>query len=1440
MAAVYSFQEGSVQICVENLSPEHCTDPVPECRAESNSGDKVLTKENGDEGEGSSSSACAPEAREHAQAAAVCSLLSPIQIKEEPIEENEYVTVHVDKGEEEDSGETDRSSDVSGRDDSTDGNWPFPHEESKKAIKNKKCYVDHRQKNTHDGPIVCLDTDSQWDNLLVSTDGDRKMFCCAICGREFSSSRGFSNHQLKHRNEGNNQKRVVDSGESPAKQKIFECSDCGKTYGWIGHLLNHQRSHKQASKSVFHDLADLKKKSFQCPTCGRCYSRASALDAHRHCHEVKLVKSKNSKADKPSTVDVTVKIEDTAVPLSEQAEEPQKKPFECMCGKFFRTMGGVASHQRFCSANPANMQPKPLFDCTECGKRFDSAHALACHDRWHKRNGKEFKCKHCGKCFTSQTSCSKHQKSAHSQEIPAKSFLHQVHQLQKKSFECQECGCRFSRASALQSHRLCHIDVFKEILHGGSKAASTGQSVRSDQWDQDSSSDSSASSDSRSTVRRYRSRKKFSCDTAGTKPKFVIEAASERNQNAELELECESDQAEKDLSQDARSSQPAHSDLDVRIVEIDYNGLKEGMVETEMDQSHPQNSIKHVCPVCKRTFAKEVSLRCHMLWHKGTFGKRTGFGRKVRILNPSRKVTLTCKICGHESFSKSDYYFHLGKHEDRKPYKSITYQLENLQKNSFQCEECGMQFSRLSALRSHQQLHNVKKPYECLQCDKSYSNPTTLQNHQRFCTGKKYGSGEDKKMEHFDPSKTLLGPKVHHCKKCGKGFWSVGAFIHHKQYHPQCADATSKSSTQSENGPVKHKSKARKKGMPRTRRGHYNISSRTLYKCEVCDKSYRVVACLLKHQLSHKATAPAKSFNNQLEDLKTNSYSCPHCGKLFSRAMALQFHMKSHGYETGLAKQKSARGPQCQACLVIFTSESALQIHQKHCPKLEKNTTERPLMRTHEDHDAPQGNTDVEMRPIKSVYDVSSDLSGKSFSAVEPLNSHQATNSKDAQPEVVGEPVTELKDKPGDGQFYCPECGRKFTTNSALGTHRRWHKDKKLARFLLKSSRIFKKSVEDNGPFLCNLCGKGFFYLCVLRRHQKNHPPLENKPDAEPTTKTIEVKSISPKDKLICSACDKSFSSASLLGSHFSLYHSEPSEIAGATEQESPLSRRVADQLTEPTSPNTVETETAGRDEPNVKNVLNSNELHLNKLEMHKRGRGRPPASANGGLKPFPCSACDKRYNSLASLQHHRRSCPANNKAQKPQTVEELPSPTKCIFKCDRCGKAFSSEEQLDAHKEAAKNRPHSCSLCCRSYWTEAQLRQHLVWHDEVRRRLPNELRYRASLVPQAKAPLATDNKLKCQQCGKMCLSAQALEEHQTLHKSDKSYGCSLCPKTFVEIKDLIDHHQKCLGDKQLEVAPVPASSADTEDLACIECGVSFSQESDLHQHYIDHARGVL
>ncbi len=1306
---------------------------------------------------------------------------------------------------------------------------------------------------------------------------------CALCGQKFLSSKGFFSHQLKHRNQVI--KRRIRDGEGAVRQKLFECKDCGKAYSTVGQCLNHQRSHKQASKSVFHQLTHLKKKSFRCPTCGRCYSRASALDAHRRCHEVKLVKSKSCETEKLK--EAPGQTEDSGT-SPEQNEEHEQKVFQCFCGRSFRTMCGLGTHQRFstsCSDGKVKEEIKHQFVCSECDKTFVSSLALLCHQRWHKRraqhgcNDQPYKCTQCGKVFTSLTFYNKHQRLAHSEELPAKSFLHQVIQLKKKAFECDECGRRFSRASALQSHQLCHTDVFHDIMEKSEMSTAT-QPVKIHQND----NADSVVFHSQDILHPQVQEKDFNYSHTVEEHEAIdvdyevvhIIASDDYNsglsqdQNTDLELVCESDHEEKDdLGQtECTSSLQMNPEIDVKIVQIDYEHLNdEPLINAELTSKINPQEAKYNCPHCDRKFVKALSLRCHILWHKGCMGKKSERRQKLDVLIPTKRTLLTCEVCGHESASKSAHYTHMGKHEDKVACKSISYQLANLQKNNIKCEECGMSFSRLSALHSHQQHHNIrKKALICSECNRSYATASGLYNHQKVCSG----SAKDEKTEHFNPTKSLLGPKVHHCKKCGKGFWSLGAFCHHKQNYLECADIETRPASMSdyENVHIRRKKKGRRGGYRKVHR----MNSKEEHKCDVCGKSYHMLACFLKHKLVHdQGVQPAvKSFDYQVQQLKKNSYQCPYCEKVFSRAMALQFHMKSHGFETDLPLIDSERS-QCLTCYAFFASESILQNHQKHCSKPEDNVEfpeecgkvgieeqDLSLQKAEEVSNSSQSADSGSEQKTSSTLDLKykcQDCS-RSFAVIGALNFHKRIHRKGHQSKkLTSHSAKQLKlgkvksDKfSSKSSFACAECGRYFGSNSALGTHRRWHKDKKFARFLSNTNKIRSSKSVDGGPYLCNVCGKGFFYLCVLRRHQLHHPPMEGQPQKE--HEVAESNS-----GFTCPDCQMSFSSGSLLTTHFAEHHSKPieteklqSEFFPTDKSGPPIKQSYTSKTKEKTKVQHHQCTYC------TKSFLNIRGLRAHKWQKHTKVSKQTTASLEERLayeKPFVSQGVVPKMSTKKEL----KTSMEEELIQQSRNVAH----TKFVFKCDKCAKAFPSEEQLNAHKEVAKTRPHCCALCCRGYWTENQLQHHLAWHNEVRQRLPTELRYRlsASMAPgpsenlQAlthrsesiiKLPVALVsrqlNSHKCQYCGKTFLSPRALQQHQTLHKNEEPYHCSLCSQTFTEIRNLIDHHQDCLGDKELKDRYSTAAVSGALHLTCIECGISFKQETDLHQHYIEHARG--
>jgi len=131
------------------------------------------------------------------------------------------------------------------------------------------------------------------------------------------------------------------------------------------------------------------------------------------------------------------------------------------------------------------------------------------------------------------------------------------------------------------------------------------------------------------------------------------------------------------------------------------------------------------------------------------------------------------------------------------------------------------------------------------------------------------------------------------------------------------------------------------------------------------------------------------------------------------------------------------------------------------------------------------------------------------------------------------------------------------------------------------------------------------------------------------------------------------------------------------------------------------------------------------------------------------------------------------------------------IYKCEECGKGYSSSSNLARHRQT--HRPdqslRSCSVCSKEYSSPAALSMHLRTHT---------------------------NGCKCPFCGKSFSRPWLLQGHIRTHTGEKPFTCHLCNKAFADKSNLRAHIQTHSTDKPFN---------------CSKCNKAFALKSYLSKH---------
>uniref|UniRef100_A0A182MS63 Protein krueppel n=1 Tax=Anopheles culicifacies TaxID=139723 RepID=A0A182MS63_9DIPT len=195
----------------------------------------------------------------------------------------------------------------------------------------------------------------------------------------------------------------------------------------------------------------------------------------------------------------------------------------------------------------------------------------------------------------------------------------------------------------------------------------------------------------------------------------------------------------------------------------------------------------------------------------------------------------------------------------------------------------------------------------------------------------------------------------------------------------------------------------------------------------------------------------------------------------------------------------------------------------------------------------------------------------------------------------------------------------------------------------------------------------------------------------------------------------------------------------------------------------------------------------------------------------FPCNLCNRSFSNQTLLHNHRKThakpsiTTRSKTSEREATDDSDPSTDLDSYRCNECSKTFTCHKSLRTHMDVMHpyiERPpqtYSCDQCDRAF-------------DDCRKLGKHRRKHKFQQCPVCKKQLLKQNinthilahqgVFRCDECGRSLSCQKSLKRHrETLHatpadRSNRVYGCGLCPLKFYHIVHLQKHRQQHILQK--------------------------------------------
>uniref|UniRef100_A0A182STY0 C2H2-type domain-containing protein n=1 Tax=Anopheles maculatus TaxID=74869 RepID=A0A182STY0_9DIPT len=400
--------------------------------------------------------------------------------------------------------------------------------------------------------------------------------------------------------------------------------------------------------------------------------------------------------------------------------------------------------------------------------------------------------------------------------------------------------------------------------------------------------------------------------------------------------------------------------------------------------------------------------------------------------------------------------------------------------------------------------------------------------------------------------------------------------------------------------------------------------------------------------------------------------------------------------------------------------------------------------------------------------------------------------------------------------YRCIPCGIKFRKQQSLDEH----------NLLIHTS-------EEEKQFKCDKCVKSFATEHLLNSHRTWHENVAKK-------------------NISCKICNVFFTSQPSLEKHRALHHParESSEVT-LTPSNTSGPEPTEDQLVSSQYRTRISATEIDEQEQLIKRhcLLNCSKcdyfgesftiLKQHVIQVHNQ-------------RSCDVVCCERTYSKRQSLYEH---C----------LVHENPN----CFRCNVCGKSYSSSRSLQNHKwrihTPAAERPFCCDVCGETFVKDYLLKQHLIHHLAKHKKLNH--------CNECERSFTTATVLKCHQqtfhgggfnwicdiCAKGFNSRALFENHRLTHsvegKSQLKHQCEQCKKWLRNKKSYQQHRIRChtsdgpvtckfCGKESVNASALKSHihlhHAARPEYPCTFCNKNFKTALRLREHEATHTGTIL